>query len=177
MDTAGERQVLKNHKGEVVKQLFTIGVFVAIVRHAGTSKEELLLVQHKRDGRWSLPGGGLEDDELPTQCGVREVQEESGLVVDILDGDYVGTAMLRKKKQPHDEVHLFHGRILDDSGFLPAGNGTETMKAMFWQVWQLDMDEEALEFRPDMYPVQLRLIQRFRDWQYRAVPFYSQPKG
>lgn len=169
---------LENSGSKAVKQLFTIGVFVVITCPATKpeSSEEILLVQQQRDGKWSLPGGGLEDDEFPTECGAREVFEESGLVVKILNEEYIGTAILRKTQKPHDEVHLFYGRVLDNSGFLPNGNGEETIKCAFWPLWMLENDEDAAPYRPDIYSVQWRLIQRFIDWQISQTPFFSEPQ-
>lgn len=46
----------------------------------------LLLVQRDHDpwhGRWDIPGGFCEVDELPAATAVREVQEETGLDVEI----------------------------------------------------------------------------------------------
>jgi len=39
----------------------------------------MLLLQD--DGYWELPGGGLEHDENPQDCLIREVKEETGLTV------------------------------------------------------------------------------------------------
>ena len=48
---------------------------------------QILLIQHHEhaSGRsyWLLPGGGREKDESPEQCLIREVQEETGLMITI----------------------------------------------------------------------------------------------
>ena len=49
-----------------------------IVRAAGN---RLLLVQQRDDGMWSTPGGSIELDETPADAVVREVWEETGLLV------------------------------------------------------------------------------------------------
>jgi 8-oxo-dGTP pyrophosphatase MutT (NUDIX family) len=41
----------------------------------------VLLQQRRDDGRWGLPGGQMEPGEAPAQALVREVWEETGLVV------------------------------------------------------------------------------------------------
>jgi len=41
----------------------------------------LLLVQQRDDGMWSTPGGSIELDETPADAVVREVWEETGLLV------------------------------------------------------------------------------------------------
>lgn len=50
-----------------------------------------------REGRWTLPGGLMEDDETPEEAAVRETAEETGLIIE-LDGliaSYMREASLR----------------------------------------------------------------------------------
>lgn len=47
-------------------------------------QEHILLVNHKRIGAWVPPGGHIEVDELPDETVVREIQEETGLTVEII---------------------------------------------------------------------------------------------
>jgi len=46
-----------------------------------TSNCKVLLVKNVGNGSWSLPGGAVEIDETLEQAAVREVKEETGLVV------------------------------------------------------------------------------------------------
>ena len=41
----------------------------------------ILLSHEKNIGQWMTPGGGLEANETPEECCIREVAEETGLVV------------------------------------------------------------------------------------------------
>ena len=41
----------------------------------------ILLVRQREGGIWSTPGGAVEPDETPADAVVREVQEETGLLV------------------------------------------------------------------------------------------------
>lgn len=55
------------------------GVFAVIFDDQG----RILCVRHNYgDGRWSLPGGGLEDGETVVEALKREVREETGLDVE-----------------------------------------------------------------------------------------------
>mgnify|MGYP001022199321 CR=1 FL=1 len=68
------------------RPLFTTGAFAIIF-----DDEDRVLLCHRRDmDAWNLPGGGLEPGELPDECVVREVREETGLevAVDRLVGVY-----------------------------------------------------------------------------------------
>lgn len=44
--------------------------------------DRLLLVQERESGLWSTPGGALEIDDTPSNAVIREVFEETGLVVE-----------------------------------------------------------------------------------------------
>lgn len=48
---------------------------VAVVRNGG----EILMGKRRDSGRWTLPGGGMEDGEYPEEAGLRELQEEAGI--------------------------------------------------------------------------------------------------
>ncbi len=59
--------------------MFTLGTFVIIF-----DDQRRILLCHRRDyDIWNLPGGGIEGGELPTEAAVREVQEETGLKIEI----------------------------------------------------------------------------------------------
>lgn len=61
------------------RALFTIGSFAIIFNETGQ-----VLLSHRRDiDAWNLPGGGLEQEELPTEGVIREVREETGLEVEV----------------------------------------------------------------------------------------------
>jgi 8-oxo-dGTP pyrophosphatase MutT (NUDIX family) len=46
-------------------------------------REKILITQRTDNGRWCLPGGGLEAGESLEEACIREVLEETGLVVNI----------------------------------------------------------------------------------------------
>lgn len=45
----------------------------------------ILLTHERNSGWWLLPGGGLEEGETPEECVVREVEEETGVIVRPID--------------------------------------------------------------------------------------------
>lgn len=48
-------------------------------------KRELLMLHRKDNKKWTMPGGTLEYGESMTECALREVKEECGLDVNIVD--------------------------------------------------------------------------------------------
>lgn len=49
------------------------------------NNNQVLLVKHKKLGKWIYPGGHLEADETPDECVVREIFEETTLKTGIID--------------------------------------------------------------------------------------------
>ena len=58
-----------------------IGTSAIILDEAGS---KILLTRRTDNGRWCLPGGAMDPGESLEECCVREVQEETGLVVRIV---------------------------------------------------------------------------------------------
>lgn len=53
--------------------------FVASAIVLNQAKSKVLMVFHKKMNKWLFPGGHLENNELPHEAVVREVQEETGV--------------------------------------------------------------------------------------------------
>ena len=58
---------------------FTVAVFVV-------HNDHVLLHPHRKLGIWLPPGGHIEPNELPDEAALREVEEESGLAVELVGG-------------------------------------------------------------------------------------------
>lgn len=86
-----------------MKQRYYIGAFAIIF-----DNQDRVLLCHRRDyDLWNLPGGGVEFNEAPWECVVREVKEEVGLNVEVerLAGVY-------SKQNQADIVFSFVCRII-----------------------------------------------------------------
>ena len=96
----------------------------------------LLLVQQRDDGSWSTPGGSIEPDETPADAVVREVFEETGLLV-------VPTRLIAVHGGPEVVVRYPNGDetqyvsvifecVIEPSSPSLGGDGDEVIAARFW---------------------------------------------
>jgi mutator protein MutT len=69
---------LKNIREKVGNTLLLLPAVAAIVLN---EHGHILFQKRADDGLWSLPAGSIEPDETPAQAIVREVEEETGLIV------------------------------------------------------------------------------------------------
>ena len=58
----------------------------ALVYRKQGAAVQLLLLKHRMGGHWSFPKGHVEDGETEVQTALREVHEETGLTISLLDG-------------------------------------------------------------------------------------------
>lgn len=58
----------------------------ALVYRIKNDNVELLLLRHRAGGHWSFPKGHVEPGENEIQTALREVHEETGLDISLLDG-------------------------------------------------------------------------------------------
>jgi ADP-ribose pyrophosphatase YjhB (NUDIX family) len=121
-----------------VPSAIKLGVAVAIRDAAG----RLLLEQRSDCGQWGLPGGRVEPGESVRDAALREVQEETGLVVEItrLVGVYSDPAAGRILAYPEKTVHsidiLLEGRAVGGR----LRRSAESLAVAFFDVAALPAD-------------------------------------
>jgi ADP-ribose pyrophosphatase YjhB (NUDIX family) len=121
-----------------LNQKFIVGVGVLIV----DDEERVLLFQHsyRTQYPWGLPSGWLKRGETPMDAIVREVYEESGYRVKVLQPFEINTGI-------HDlpNLHLvFLGELLDGAAFRPSA---EVVAARFFsreELPRLIPDQQAI---------------------------------
>ncbi|GAA2491034.1 NUDIX hydrolase [Streptomyces thermolineatus] len=73
----------------------------------------LVRTTYREDGRWALPGGGVESDtgESPRRAARREVREELGIGTG--PGALLAVDWVHGEQRPPVVVHLYDGGVLD----------------------------------------------------------------
>ncbi len=80
---------------------------IAVMRNGG----ELLLGKRRDNGKWTLPGGGMDEGETPGECAKRELWEETGIEAHQLS--HVAT---KKVVTPSGKSLIVHGFELGYDG-------------------------------------------------------------
>lgn len=126
---------------------FTASVFVV---HEG----KVLLHKHKKLGIWLQPGGHIELEDGPIETAIKEVQEETGLDVELVgghevdatvSGDILTPVFLNRHQFNDTHEHIdfvYFGRIV--GGELRPEDGTAT--EFRW------LTREEVESDPDLRP-------------------------
>ena len=69
-------------------------------------EDKVLLIHHRKLGKWLPPGGHLEPNELPSEAAVREAKEETGLDVCLLSQDNLNVDRWNAKSFPRPYLCL-----------------------------------------------------------------------
>ncbi len=122
-----------------------------------------ILLQQRRDtGQWAIPMGKQELGETPTQCAIRETQEETGVLVEI-------TGLLGVYSDPGHIVAYTDGEIRQEWELIFLGrpaDGTPTVNDEASDVrW---VTPESLEDL-DIHPTQWRQLRTWQDGTYPHV--------
>ena len=85
---------------------------VVIYRRIGENLE-FLCISDKRDGHWGFPKGHVEENESEEETAIREVNEETSLIVSLINGFRVSVEYLINKGTMK-EVVFFLGNANQD---------------------------------------------------------------
>lgn len=90
-----------------MKRHFCASVFII-----NPQDKKILLVMHRKNGKWTQPGGHIEDDETPEECALREAYEETGLRVSLLgerfprEDDFIRPLGIQKNRHSDGNMHI-----------------------------------------------------------------------
>ena len=85
----------------------------ALVYRKKENQTELLLLKHRYGGHWSFPKGHVEGNETEHETALREVKEETGLTIDLLDG-FRHSVEYYPRPNTKKQVVYFLGYAADD---------------------------------------------------------------
>ena len=90
--------------------------------------KKILLIKHKKNGRWTQPGGHLEGNETPEEAALREVYEETGLRVKLIgerfprEDDFIRPLGIQKNRKTmvdgemHMHIDIIYAAVPNDDG-------------------------------------------------------------
>jgi tRNA nucleotidyltransferase (CCA-adding enzyme) len=84
----------------------------AIVYREISGEIRYLLIKNKRSAHWGFPKGHLEEGETPLDAAKREVLEETGLHIDVIDG-FEGVSEYKIRNLINKQVSIFIGTTQD----------------------------------------------------------------
>ena len=89
--------------------------------------EKRFLLTKEENGKWELPGGGLDFGEKPQKCLIREIKEEMGLDVTFLakNPSYFLTSSSERKKSQMWISNVVYLTKVKDLNFIPSDECVE----------------------------------------------------
>ncbi len=140
---------------EAVTRDFTVAVFVVQASH-------VVLHRHKKLEVWLPPGGHIEPNELPDDAAIREVQEETGVTVELVGSrglakDHLGQPrqLLRPEGIQLEDIAPGHQHIdliyfARPRDILPGGSLPALAAGMRWvhrdALGELELTEEIVDW-------------------------------
>lgn len=93
----------------------------------------VLLVRHSEGGVWLLPGGAIEPAEVPADAAVREMVEETGLLVRVtsLVGVFGGPEFVIQYRNGHRTSYVMVVFEAEHIGGAQRPDGTEVLEVRF----------------------------------------------
>ncbi|CAK7061034.1 DNA mismatch repair protein MutT [Tissierella sp. P1] len=97
--------------------------------------KQILMVYNCDSDSWSMPGGAVEKDETLEQAVIREVREETGLLVKIKDVAAVNECFFEEEDE-HVVFITFRGEII--GGNISIENPQEISEIVWVDIWKAD---------------------------------------
>jgi ADP-ribose pyrophosphatase YjhB (NUDIX family) len=142
---------------------FTVAVFVVHMDH-------VLLHPHRKLGIWLPPGGHIEPNELPDEAAIREVDEESGLHVELV-GEYgvevndptAPLQLIRPRGIQLENISPGHQHIDLIYYARPTGVPVDTLPPVLEGMrWMSEDDFASIELTPEVETWSRKALESFR---------------
>lgn len=122
-------------------------------------EDRVLLVDPTYKAGWEFPGGVVEAGEAPARAGMREVEEELGLVL-----EHAPELLVVDWEPPAPPAGYGGLRLLFDGGRLPAAQaGRLRLPGPELRAWRFVTEEEAAHLLPEVRYERLRWALRARE--------------
>jgi 8-oxo-dGTP diphosphatase len=112
-------------------------------------RQEVLVVRSAGTESWSIPSGGIERGESPEECCIREVQEETGYQVSIIE-----KLQVKKTEIQGIDVITHYFFVEKTGGELAVNDPDQNIAEACWK------PVEEFENLQHMYPEDLPLIRK-----------------
>jgi ADP-ribose pyrophosphatase YjhB (NUDIX family) len=111
---------------------------------------KMLMVKEKESMGWSIPSGGIENDESPEQACIREIWEETGFKTEVKKPLQVKEAII---KNYDVTTHYFLCEVI--GGQISFHDPDDSIEEIAWKTY-----EEVLELQHD-YPEDQEMLLSF----------------
>lgn len=100
--------------------------------------KKILLIKHKKNKKWTQPGGHMESNETPEEAALREVYEETGLRVSLIgerfprEEDFIRPLGIQKNRKTmmdgemHMHVDIIYAAVPNNDQEKPVLNREES---------------------------------------------------
>lgn len=147
-----------------MKREFTASAFIV-------EDDRILLVHHAKYQKWIQPGGHVEADETPQEAAIREVWEETGLQVELIDETDIEIVSPNAKSIPRPYLCLLedipphkghpahqHIDLLFLARIIPSASDTLAEKARWFTREEVEGLMEQQQLFVDLYQVIKHLL-------------------
>jgi len=139
-------------------------IVVAVTAFVQDGQGRILMIRRTDNGLYAIPGGALELGETLTQAVCREVMEETGVAVDVID-------LIGIYSDPGHVIEFANGEVRQEFSVcfraIPVSGELRTSDESDEVLWVDPADLDGLDIHPS---IRLRI---FHGLQKDARPYYS----
>ena len=166
-----KEQMLKfiNSFDDVLTRNNIFGHFSASAFVVNKEKTKMIVVYHIINDGWIYPGGHADGEEDLLSVAVREVEEETGLKVKVLDNNIYSIQSapvkghVKRGKYVSAHLHLDVLYVMEADDTIPLVYREDESKGVKWIPFEEASDESMCDF---IRPIHKKLIKKLSDKKY-----------